>query len=113
MTAKTVKAMAQRLEKAEALVREGAVYAISGRDGGFVVRNGDGTQMYGVSLREGRESCSCPDFEQRQRDAGLPCKHLLAAQLFKGEGELPAEPEVKPLPDTSAGLALLMGKTAA
>lgn len=110
MTAKTVKAMAQRLEKAEQLVAEGAVFPISGREGCFVVKNGDGTQFYGVCVREGRESCSCPDYEQRQRGAGLPCKHLMAVELFieaQGTTPEPTEPETKTF-DTSAGVALLM-----
>jgi hypothetical protein len=38
--------LAARLAKAEALIRDGAVFPVVGLAGYAVVRNGDGTQMY-------------------------------------------------------------------
>ena len=81
VTATTVKGLATRLEKAKALVADGAVFPVAGCDGYAVVRNGDGTQMYLVRMDAGHENCTCPDFKQRQQAAQLPCKHILAAQL--------------------------------
>jgi len=81
VTATTVKALAARLEKAEQLVADGAVFPVAGCDGYVVVRNGDGNQFYLVRFDAGHENCTCPDFQQRQKAAGQPCKHLLAAEL--------------------------------
>jgi len=91
VTATTIKALATRLDKAEQLVADGAVFPVAGCDGYAVVRNGDGTQMYLVRIAAGHENCSCPDFQQRQKAAGLPCKHLLAAQIVAA-GETPQPP---------------------
>src|SRR5688572_5990038 len=84
VNATTVKGLAERLAKAEQLVVDGAVFPVAGLDGYSVVRNGDGTQMYLVRFESGHEHCTCPDFKQRQQQAGLPCKHILAAQLADG-----------------------------
>jgi hypothetical protein len=92
VTAKMVQALAARLEKAEALVADGAVFPVAGCDGYAVVRNGDGTQMYLVRFAAGHEQCSCPDFQQRQKTAGQPCKHLLAAELALGDRPQPPAP---------------------
>lgn len=84
VTAKTVKSLAERLAKAEALVAEGAVLPVAGLSGYAVVRNGSGDQMYLVRFEQSHENCTCPDYQQRQKQAGLPCKHILAAQLALG-----------------------------
>jgi hypothetical protein len=84
VNAVTVKGLAARLEKAEQLVTDGAVFPVAGLDGYSVVRNGDGTQMYLVRFEAGHEHCTCPDFKQRQQVAGLPCKHIMAAELADG-----------------------------
>jgi hypothetical protein len=84
VNATTVKGLAERLAKAEHLVADGAVFPVAGLDGYAVVRNGNGTQMYLVRFEAGHENCTCPDYKQRQQAAGLPCKHLLAAQLAEG-----------------------------
>lgn len=117
VTAQTVKGLAQRLEKAQQLVEDGAVFAVAGMSGYAVVRTGDGTQMYLVEHHAGRERCTCPDFKQRQKSAGLPCKHILAAQLALGEGaEESAAPEEADWKargfkvDPAVGLALLRGQ---
>lgn len=82
VTAKTVKGLADRLERAKGLLAAGAVFPVAGMTECAVVRNGDGTQMYLVNIAVGHESCTCPDFQQRQKAAGLPCKHILAADLY-------------------------------
>ena len=81
VTAATVKGLAERLAKAEQLVASGAVYPVAGLDGYAVVKNGDGSQMYLVRTDAEHEHCTCPDFTARQEAQGLPCKHLMAAQL--------------------------------
>ena len=129
VTAQTVKGLAQRLEKAQELVDAGAVFPVAGLEGYAVVRNGDGTQMYMVQHAEGRERCTCPDFQHRQKSAGLPCKHILAAQLALGDRPQPPapapvaitpkaddEPQWKRdgfLVDPAQGLALLRGQKVA
>lgn len=92
VTAKTVKGLADRLAKAEALVADGAVFPVAGSEGYAVVRNGDGTQMYLVRFTAGHENCTCPDFKQRQGKSGLPCKHILAAELALGSNPQPPAP---------------------
>lgn len=110
VTAQTVKGLAVRLEKAQALVDAGVVFPVSGIDGYAVVRNGDGTQMYLVEHAEGRERCTCPDFQQRQKAVGLPCKHVLAAQLALGDRPQAPAPASAGLPDPRLGVLLLKGK---
>ena len=92
VTANTIKALATRLDKAEHLVADGSVYPVAGCDGYAVVRNGDGTQMYLVRFAAGHENCTCPDFKNRQGAAGLPCKHILAAELALGNTPQPPAP---------------------
>ena len=108
VTAATVKSLADRLTKAEALVAEGSVFPVSGCAGYAMVRNGGGDSMYLVRFDAGHENCTCPDFKQRQEAAGLPCKHLMAAQLAHGEV---APVEIK-RPDPAVGLAIITGKAA-
>ncbi|RIK36687.1 MAG: hypothetical protein DCC58_18970 [Chloroflexi bacterium] len=84
VTAKTVKSLAERLTKAEQLVADGAVLPVAGLSGYAVVRNGDGSSMYLVRFEQSHEHCTCPDYQQRQKQAGLPCKHIMAAQLALG-----------------------------
>jgi predicted nucleic acid-binding Zn finger protein len=84
VTIKQAQGIAERLAKAEQLVAEGAVLPVAGLSGYAVVRNGDGSSMYLVRFEQSHEHCTCPDFQQRQKAAGLPCKHLLAAQLALG-----------------------------
>lgn len=103
VTAKTVKGLAERLERAEQLVAEGAVFPVAGLTGYAVVRNGDGTQMYLVRHEAGHEHCTCPDFQQRQQVQGLPCKHVMASQLA---AEAPAP---TPVPTIELGLHLVTG----
>ena len=126
VTAQTVKGLAQRLEKAQALVDDGAVFAVAGVAGYAVVRNGDGSQMYLVEYAVGRERCSCPDYQQRQKTAGLPCKHIIAAQLALGGGPQAPAPAAVPVadpveaddpewmrqgrPDPAVGVAILTGQ---
>ena len=92
VTAKTVQGLAARLDKAEALVADGAVYPVAGCDGYAVVRNGDGNQFYLVRFQSGHENCTCPDFKNRQGAAGLPCKHIMAAELALGDRPQPPAP---------------------
>ena len=86
--------LVQRLAKAEQL--DGVVHPVAGLDEHAVVRNGDGNSYYLVCLEPGHESCSCPDYQQRQNKAGMPCKHLLATQLAtQGTAEKPRKAPVK------------------
>lgn len=94
VNAKVVAGLVERYTKAEVLVAEGAIYTVAGLDGYFVVRNGDGTQMYLARVEEGHEHCTCPDFSQRQGAAGLPCKHILAAQLIAGRAAAPTKSKI-------------------
>ncbi|HUG13969.1 MAG TPA: hypothetical protein VMM78_03030 [Thermomicrobiales bacterium] len=84
VTATTVKGLADRLARAEALVADGAVFSVAGLVGYAVVRNGDGDSMYFVRFESWYERCTCPDFAHRQGKAGLPYKHILAAELALG-----------------------------
>ncbi len=111
VTAKTVKSLAERLAKAEALVESGAVFPVAGLAGYAVVKNGDGSQFYLVRFETGHEHCTCPDFRQRQKAAHLPCKHILAAELALGDR--PQSPAPAKRPDPAIGLALITGKRAA
>ncbi len=107
VTAKTVKGLADRLAKAEALVADSAVFLVAGCAGYAVVKNGDGTQMYLVRFETGHEHCSCPDFKQCQGAAGLPCKHIMAAELALGSNpQPPAAPATRP--DPAIGLSVIM-----
>ena len=51
----------------------------------WVVRNGDGTQHYLVSTEPDRERCTCPDFQHHGKPLGLPCKHIMAAQIIDAQ----------------------------
>ncbi len=108
LTAKTVRGLADRLAKAEALVAAGAVSAVENLDGYYVVLNGDGTKHYLVRIDAGHEHCTCPDFTERQGPAGLPCKHLLSAQIVA------ATPKTRPVeePVTTPAPTPIDGKLA-
>jgi hypothetical protein len=109
VTAKTVKGLAERLAKAEALVADGAVYPVAGLAGYAVVKNGSGDSMYFVRFDAGHERCTCPDYQNRQGAAGLPCKHILAAELALGSTpQPPATPAKRPV-DLAPGIALITG----
>lgn len=111
VTAAEVKALATRLAKAEALVAAGAVSPVAHLDNYFAVRNGDGTQMYLVRIDAGHEHCTCPDFTERQSKVGMPCKHLMAAQLAASAPQArPVEEPAATAPVAATGaLALLRG----
>lgn len=112
VSATMVRGLAARLAKAEELVASGAVFPVAGLAGYAVVRNGSGDSMYLVRFDAGHEHCTCPDYQQRQKGAGLPCKHIMAAELLAG-GTTPQPPASSAAPvDTSAGVALLIGRAA-
>jgi len=92
VSAKTVKGLADPLTKAEQLVADGAVFPVAGCAGYAVVRNGGSDSMYLVRFDAGHENCTCPDFKQRQGAAGLPCKHIMAAELALGDRPQPPAP---------------------
>lgn len=118
VNATTVKGLADRLTKAEQLVADGAVYPVAGCDGYAVVRNSGGDSMYLVRYTVDHENCTCPDYKQRQGKSGLPCKHLLAAQLALGSNPQSPGSASTDEPwradgyrvDPAIGLALLTGK---
>lgn len=109
VNAVTVKGLAARLSKAEELVADGAVFPVAGLNGYAVVRNGDGDSMYFVRFESGHERCTCPDFANRQGKAGLPCKHILAAELALGNRPQQPAPAKRHMPPTELGLSLLKG----
>lgn len=65
-----------KLEKAEALLKEGKVHPVMGCKDLFVVESQEGRGHYLVDL--GAETCTCPAWAQGKT---RPCKHLLAAVL--------------------------------
>ncbi|MCS7301485.1 MAG: SWIM zinc finger family protein [Fimbriimonadales bacterium] len=87
MTARTIEALYRRLERARELVSQNAVYPVAGMDELYVVRNGDGNAFYLVSPHS---SCTCPDFEKH--DGKLPCKHLLAVELYQQQAQAQTRP---------------------
>lgn len=84
MTARTIEGLYRRLERARELVANGAVYPVAGMDGLYVVRHGDGNAYYLVTPQS---SCSCPDFEKH--DGKIPCKHMLAVELYQQQQATP------------------------
>ena len=84
LTISQTRRLASRLERAQAIADAGAVHSIAGQ-GTWVVRNGDGTQHYLVSTEPDRERCTCPDFQHHGKPLGLPCKHIMAAQIIDAQ----------------------------
>jgi predicted nucleic acid-binding Zn finger protein len=78
MTARTIESLYRRLERARELVAAGKVFPVAGMDALYVVQNGDGNAFYLVTPES---SCTCPDFEKH--DGRIPCKHLLAVDLYQ------------------------------
>jgi len=74
------KAIAERYHKAVELVEQGRVAPVYGQADTYCVLNGEG-DAYLVQLAQ--ESCTCPDHQYRAKKLGIPCKHLLAAALFR------------------------------
>ena len=125
VTVVEVRRLAERLSKAEALVSAGAVFPVDGLPGYSVVRNGSGDSMYLVRHDVGHEHCTCKDYETRQGPAGMPCKHLLAAQIAASQPK-PTEPapakrakkvetvavveDARPVVNGAAALARLQGE---
>ena len=83
LTISQVRGLASRLERAQAIADAGAVQPIAGSPDTWVVRNGDGTQFYLVCTEPERESCTCPDYQHHA--LGLPCKHIMAAQIIDAQ----------------------------
>ena len=85
LTISQTRGLASRLERAQAIADAGTVQPIAGSPDTWVVR--DGTQHYLVSTEPERESCTCGDYQHHA--LGLPCKHIMAAQIVaalpKGE----------------------------
>lgn len=78
MNARTIESLYRRLERARELVEAGKVFPVAGMDALYVVQNGDGNAFYLVTPQS---SCTCPDFEKH--DGKIPCKHLLAVDLYQ------------------------------
>ena len=93
VTAAQAKAISERYAKAVELVEAGRVFPVYGYDGHYAVVNGDG-QAHLVRIDELQNcTCTCPDFQFRARKHDIPCKHILAAQLYterQQAGESPA-----------------------
>lgn len=84
LTARTIEGLYRRLERARELVQAGKVYPVAGMDALYVVRNGDGNAFYLVTPES---SCTCPDFEKH--DGKIPCKHMLAVELYQQQQATP------------------------
>ena len=69
LTISQVRGLASRLERAQAIADAGAVQPIAGSPDTWVVRNGDGTQH----------------FQHHGQPLGLPCKHIMAAQIIDAQ----------------------------
>ena len=85
ITHSQARGIADRLERAQQIVSADAVIPLFGTEHGYVVRNGDGTQHYLVNIEHEHEHCYCPDYQQRGKPLGLPCKHILAAQIYDAQ----------------------------
>lgn len=70
--------VAERLERARKLLEEGRVYPVRGNENLFVVLSGESAHLAGFP-----ESCTCEDYQYRAKPLGIPCKHLLAAALYR------------------------------
>jgi len=79
VTAAEAKMISERFAKAQELVAQNRVFPVHGQPGLYVVINGEG-KAYLVNVDTQR--CNCPDFVHRTSKRDLPCKHVLAAQLF-------------------------------
>lgn len=91
MTARTIEGLYRRLERARELVQSNAVFPVAGMDDLYVVRNGDGNAYYLVTPQS---SCTCPDFERNE--GKLPCKHLLAVDVYQQQAQATPEPRTRP-----------------
>jgi predicted nucleic acid-binding Zn finger protein len=104
VTAKQAKAISERYAKAVELVEQGKVYPLHRRPNEYVVLNGRG-EAYWVQLAGAETHCDCEDFRYRAAKLGVPCKHVIAAELYaerQQAGESPApqpEPEEAPEDD--------------
>ena len=84
--ATTIRALNDRLLKAEALVAENKVHPVYGMDGHYIVE-GKGAKY----LVNGQ--CICPDSVNRPELKGL-CKHKKAATLYAEQQALADNPKV-------------------
>lgn len=67
-----------RQDRAAQLVAKGGIHV----DGDTIkVPSAGGDRLYTVRLVEGRITCNCADYANRQK----PCKHVLSAQLFAAQ----------------------------
>lgn len=78
-TVQLITKLAERLEKAKALVEDGCVHPITGEPNNYVVESERDVGTYyhvnGV--------CTCPDFQHRGKEIAGWCKHKLAVELMK------------------------------
>jgi hypothetical protein len=83
VTAAEAKMISERYQKAVELVEQGRVFPVYDQPGLYAVINGEG-KAYLVNVDTPR--CNCPDYTHRTSKRDLPCKHILAAQLFAERG---------------------------
>src|SRR5436305_771914 len=76
--------MEQRLQKAKVLVMENKITA--GPECYFVRSQSGGSKTYRVTLDGLFPACTCDDFELTGQP-GQPCKHMLAARIFRAQQE--------------------------
>lgn len=82
-----IKALHDRLVKAEELVRDGKVHPVTGMAGHWVVEGRRGHYLV-------NKECTCPDYIHRTHLIEGYCKHRLAAMLY-AEGEPPQDAELE------------------
>jgi hypothetical protein len=80
MTAKQIKGLAERYERAREIVAAGRVAPVYGQDGVYCVLNGEG-YAYLVNLTN--ETCTCPDYQYHAKKLAIWCKHLIAVALYR------------------------------
>lgn len=84
-----IKALRDRLNKAEQLVKNGKVHSVVDMPSHWVVEGSRGHYLV-------NESCPCPDFVNRSDIIETYCKHQLAALLYEEQIEGPNyDPELE------------------
>jgi MoxR-like ATPase len=74
----------RRVERAEKILGEGKVRPV----GPLTWK----VNTYEVRVTGGVATCTCPDFQQRQRHKGQACKHIVAACMWFAANQAPEQP---------------------
>jgi hypothetical protein len=91
-----IKAVYQRLERAEEIVEKGLIRPLYGTNGWYVCKSHSGQQdgngqakLYLVT----GESCTCKDYQELQEYNGGWCKHRLAREILLEGKEAGDDPD--------------------